>query len=138
MTDPTHAKSYVVPAIEITIKIGALALLIGWCFLILKPFLSPVVWGIIIAVALYPIHSRLTAILGNRQRPAAVIMTVLALLIIILPGVKLAGSMVDGVKTLNEKFQSGSVRVPSPPAASGAGPSSVRRLTRFGVRLPST
>lgn len=26
------------------------ALLIGWCFLILKPFISPVVWGIIMAV----------------------------------------------------------------------------------------
>ena len=54
MTDSTNTKTHVVPAIEIAIKISALALLIGWCFLILKPFITPVVWGVIIAVSVYP------------------------------------------------------------------------------------
>ena len=53
MTDSTKTTAYVVPAIEIAIKIGVLILLIGWCFLILKPFISPIIWGVIIAVTVY-------------------------------------------------------------------------------------
>ena len=83
MTDPNNTKAQVVPAIEIAIKISALALLIGWCFLILKPFITPVVWGIIIAVSVYPLYSGLTAKLGNRPKLAAATMTIVALLIII-------------------------------------------------------
>ena len=98
MTDSTNTKTHVLPAIEIAIKISALALLIGWCFLILKPFISPVVWGVIIAVAVYPLYNRLRVKLGNRPKLAAATMTIVALLIIILPSVKLAGSMIDGVK----------------------------------------
>ena len=116
MTEPTNTKTHVVPAVEIAIKIGVLTLLIGWCFLILKPFISPVVWGIIIAVAVYPLHGRLTAILGNRTRLAAAIITITALLLIILPGVKLASSTLDSVKILNQKLQNGSIRIPSPPS----------------------
>jgi predicted PurR-regulated permease PerM len=116
MTDSTNTKTNVVPAIEIAIKISALALLIGWCFLILKPFISPVVWGIIIAVSVYPLYSRLTTKLGNRPKLAAATMTIVALLIIILPSIKLAGSMLNGVKNLNEELQSGSIQIPLLPA----------------------
>ena len=115
MTDPANNKSHVVQVIEIAIKLGALAILIGWCFLILRPFVSLVVWGIIIAVAVYPLHIRLAAILGNRPRPAAAIMTIAALLIIILPGIKLADSTLAGAKALNERLQIESVRIPPPP-----------------------
>lgn len=115
MSDSMNNKAQVIPAIEIAIKLGALTLLLGWCFLILKPFISLLIWGIIMAVAVYPLYSRLTAKLGNRHKLAAAIMTIVALLIIILPGAKLAGSMLDGVKNVNEKFQSGNLQVPLPP-----------------------
>ena len=122
MTDSTNTKTHVVPAIEIAIKISALALLIGWCFLILKPFITPVVWGVIIAVSVYPLYNRLTTKLGNRRKLAAATMTIVALLIIILPSVKLAGSMIDGVKNLNEGLQNGTVQVPLLPAGVGDWP----------------
>jgi len=141
MTDP-NTKAHDVPAIEIAIKIGVLALLIGWCFLILKPFISPVVWGVIIAVAVYPLYSRLTAKLGNRRKLAAATMVMVALLIIILPSVKLAGSMLDGVKYLNEGLQSGNVQVPLPPAGVGdwpiIGPSIEKVWREASVNLTST
>jgi predicted PurR-regulated permease PerM len=142
MTDSTNTKTHVVPAIEIAIKISALALLIGWCFLILKPFITPVVWGIIIAVSVYPLYNRLTAKLGNRRKLAAATMTIVALLIIILPSVKLAGSMLDGVKYLNEGLQSGNVQVPLPPAGVGdwpiIGPSIEKVWREASVNLTST
>jgi predicted PurR-regulated permease PerM len=142
MTDSTNTKTHIVPAIEIAIKISALALLIGWCFLILKPFISPVVWGVIIAVSVYPLYNRLTAKLGNRRKLVAASMTIVALLIIILPSVKLAGSMIDSVKNLNEELQSGSIQVPLLPDGVGdwpiIGPSVEKVWREASVNLMST
>ncbi len=43
------------------IQIGAVVVLILWCYKIVAPFLNVVIWGLIISVALYPVHVRLTA-----------------------------------------------------------------------------
>jgi len=40
-------------AIEATIKIGFVLLLLSWCFNIIQPFINPLMWGMIIAVALH-------------------------------------------------------------------------------------
>jgi predicted PurR-regulated permease PerM len=115
MAESPPTNNATAPIIEIVIKLSVLALLIGWCILILKPFISPLVWGVIMAVAAYPLYSRLRSRLGGHPRLAAAIMTIVALLIIILPGIKLAGSMIDGIQSVNEKFQSDTLQVPMPP-----------------------
>jgi predicted PurR-regulated permease PerM len=46
-------------------------------------------------------------------------MTLSALLVIIIPGVQLAVSSVDGLKTLNTKLGSGELKVPPPPEGVG-------------------
>ena len=58
-------------AIDIAIRLGVLAVLVAWCFQILRPFVSPIVWGIIIAVALYPVYQKLNAKLGDRRKLTA-------------------------------------------------------------------
>ena len=39
--------------VEAAIRIGVIAGLIAWCFMIARPFLVPVIWGAIIAVAVF-------------------------------------------------------------------------------------
>ena len=51
----TQEKPYMELAIDIAIRIGVLALLIAWCFQILRPFITPVIWGTTIGIALYPV-----------------------------------------------------------------------------------
>ena len=70
-------------AVDIAVRLGVLAVLVAWCFQILKPFISPVIWGIIIAVAVYPAYEKLNAKLGDRRKLTAAVMTLAALLIII-------------------------------------------------------
>ena len=111
----TQEKSYMEMAIDIAIRIGVLALLIAWCFQILRPFITPVIWGTIIAVALYPFCRKLSNLLGNRIKVAAAIITLIILLIIILPCIQMVGSMVDGMTYLNGWIQSGEIKVPPPP-----------------------
>ena len=118
MTDPdkiAQEKKYTGPAIDIAIRIGVIALLVVLCFQILRPFISLVIWGAILAIAFYPACRRLRGVLGGRDKLAAAIITVVMLLGIILPSVRMVGSLVDGVKYINHRIQSGEMKMPPPP-----------------------
>ena len=53
------------------LQIGALLILLMWCYMIVAPFVTIMVWGLIISVALYPTHSTLTARLGGRAKTSS-------------------------------------------------------------------
>ena len=61
--------------LEISIRLGLIALLLIWCFEIASPFLHVVMWGIIIVVATHPIHEKLLARLGGKHAVSAVVIT---------------------------------------------------------------
>ena len=42
--------------IDVALQLVALALLLIFCYDVLSPFIDPVVWAAILAVALYPIY----------------------------------------------------------------------------------
>jgi predicted PurR-regulated permease PerM len=111
----TREKPYIGPAIDIAIRIGVIALLIALCFTILRPFISPVMWGIILAITLYPACRRLSSLLGGRIKLASAIITAVMLLCIILPSIQMANSFISGTKYFNEKIQQGEIGVPAPP-----------------------
>ena len=102
--------------VEAAIRIGLLAALTLWCFSIARPFLVPIVWGTIIAVALYPVYRRLEARLGGRGGLAASLCTVLMLAALLVPSMLLAGSMLDGAQQAAAAFQGGTLKIPAPPA----------------------
>ena len=108
-------KTYIGPAIDIAIRIFVVAILIALCFTILRPFISPVLWGIILAIALYPACKRLSSLLGGRIRLASAMITAVMLLGIILPSIQMVGSLVSGTKYINERIQSGEIKIPPPP-----------------------
>jgi predicted PurR-regulated permease PerM len=103
-------------ALEATIRIALVALMIVWCFQILRPFIVPVVWGGIIAVAVYPLHVRVAALLGDRARLSAIALTLFALLLMLIPLGLFAGSMVESAQELTDRFNAGQLEVPPPPA----------------------
>ena len=45
--------------IQLTIRLGLLAALIYWCFVIVSPFIPILAWAVVLAVALYPLYVRL-------------------------------------------------------------------------------
>lgn len=101
------------------IQIGALLVLLFWCFNIIRPFLNIVVWGLIIGVAIYPVHLSLTAKLGGREKTSAFILVLIGLAIIIVPTWILAESSISGLKTLATDLKAGTVTV-APPSDSVA------------------
>ena len=55
-------------AIETAISLALIFLLAAWCFKILSPFLSVVLWGAIIAIALHKPFGKLAGLVGGRPK----------------------------------------------------------------------
>jgi len=82
------------------IRVGCFALLAYWCFLLVSPFLTIVIWSIIFAVALYPVFAWTADKLGGRQVLAAAGITVVSLLVIFGPATWLALSLINTLLVL--------------------------------------
>lgn len=84
--------------IQLAIRLGMLAFLIYWAFVVVRPFVPILAWSVILAVALYPIFAWLTKVLGGRPRLAAAILTIVNLGIVIGPATWLGLNAVEGIK----------------------------------------
>lgn len=110
----TAAKDFQANAMQAAIQIGAVFLILLMCFQIIRPFISLVAWGLIIAVALYPLHLSVAAKLGGRAKWSATLFVVVGLAILLVPAVNLAESSIDSLRNLGQQLDSGTVRVPPP------------------------
>lgn len=100
--------------IEIIIQLGVLLFVLGWCFQILSPFFTPIIWGIIIAIAVYPGFVKLSTRLGHSKKIASFIISLLLLAVILVPVILLSGSLIDGVRFLQKAVQEGQAIIPPP------------------------
>ena len=90
--------------VELSIRIGVLALLLYWTFTLVRPFVTIAIWSAVLTVALYPVYDWMVGQLGGRRRLAAVLLTFLSLLIVIGPTTWLVLGLVDGVQTMSERL----------------------------------
>ncbi len=115
-------KDYLARAVEASIHIGLVAVLLGVCLVILRPFLLLIAWGVIVSISVYPGYRKLQRALGGRDGLAAVICTLLMMAILIVPLVLLAGTIVDGMQTLIASIKDGKLTIPPPPQSVGTWP----------------
>jgi predicted PurR-regulated permease PerM len=118
-------------ATDVAIRLGSLALLVGWCFVIVSPFLLPIAWGAIIAVALHGPFSALRERLGNRSSLAAGLLTLALFVAIVVPSLLVGGSLADDVEAAATAFREGQLHVPPPPERVAAWPIVGERLHAF-------
>ena len=116
---------------EAAIRIAVIAALVGWCFIIARPFLVPVIWGAIIAITVFRGYHTLDVALGGRQNLAAVLITVLLLVVLVVPSILLGNSLVTGVNALVYSFQSGEFSIPPPPDSVARWPLVGEPIARF-------
>jgi len=102
--------------IQLAVRLGLLAFLLYWSFVIVRPFIPILAWSLVLTVGLFPVYSWLSGVLGGRPVLAAVIITVINLLIVIGPVTWLGLGLVDGLKSFASNLSAGSLTVPSPPA----------------------
>jgi len=81
--------------LDAVIRIGLIVFLVFACIRIFAPFTNLLLWGVILAVALYPLHRGVAARLGGREGLAAALIVLASLLLLGLPTVVL-GSLFAG------------------------------------------
>ncbi len=77
-----------------------LALLAGGCLLVLRPFVSALLWAVVLCFSSWPIYRRLLALTGNRRTPAALLMSTSMILLVLLPFIVIGNTLADNVKEL--------------------------------------
>lgn len=94
------------------LRVAALGLLLIGCFLVVRPFLSALLWSIVLTVSSWPLYARLTDALRGRRTVAALIMTLGTVLLFLAPFLIIGFSLADDVK----QFAGGARRfLESPP-----------------------
>lgn len=100
---------------QIAIRLGLLALLIYWSFVLMRPFIPILAWSVMLAVALFPAFDWLSSHLGYRPRVAAVLTTLIVLAVFLGPATWLGIGLVDGLRSVSDHLTSGDLVIPSPP-----------------------
>ena len=99
---------------DILIRFSLIAFLVVMSVKIFSPFLGLMLWAVILAVTLYPLHQRLAKRLGDKQGRAATVIVVSGLLLIGVPTAMLAGSTADFVHETYSAFQNNTITIKQP------------------------
>lgn len=86
-----------------------------WCFNIIAPFISPIVWGIIIAIGTYPICQWFIKKTNLGNALGTTLFTLLMILLLITPTIMLTGVLFEDAQKLASNLQSGTLNIPGPP-----------------------
>jgi predicted PurR-regulated permease PerM len=85
---------------ELVISGAALALLLLGCAVVLRPFLTSLLWAVVLWLATAPIHQRVLSWVGERRTVAAALMTLWVASVLLLPIVVVGFSVADSAQDL--------------------------------------
>jgi len=91
--------------LERNLGAAVLVLLIAGCLLVLRPFVSMLLWGLVLCVSSWPLYCRLLRLVNQRRSLAAALMTLGLLLILLLPFVIVGLTLADNVNALTAAVQ---------------------------------
>lgn len=102
------------PLLEVLIRAGLLLAMAMLCYQVLSPFLTLMVWALILAVTLYPLHQALARTIGGQQGLAATLLVVVGIVLIVVPTAMLLSSLGDSVRHLVHAVQTNTLQIPAP------------------------
>jgi predicted PurR-regulated permease PerM len=100
--------------LDVLIRAGLILALALLCYRVFAPFMVLLVWALILAVAMYPLHQAVARRIGGRQGLAATAITVLAVALIVVPTAVLLSSLGDSVRQLVTDVQQDVLQIPPP------------------------
>src|SRR5215471_12890030 len=102
------------PLLDVLIRAGLILAMAMLCYQVLSPFLTLMIWALILAVTLYPLHQALARKVGGKQGLAATLLVVVGLVLIVTPTAMLLSSLGDSVRHLIHGVQTNTLQIPAP------------------------
>jgi predicted PurR-regulated permease PerM len=113
-TDQELEQRLATPLLDVLIRAGLILAMTVLCYQVFSPFLHLMVWAMILAVTLYPLHQSLASRIGGKQGLAATLVVVVCVVLIVAPTAMLASSLGDSVSQLVTDVQNNSLKIPAP------------------------
>ena len=127
-----------VRALEVSIRLAVVAGMVVWCFEILRPFLSTIIWALIIAAALYPAYRWLLQKFQKSAGMTSFVFTAIMLVALMTPVLMLSGTLVETAKEYATELEEGSLKVPPPPERAKKWPVIGEKLYSTWLLAPSS
>jgi predicted PurR-regulated permease PerM len=102
------------PLLDVLIRAGLILVMAMLCYQVLSPFLHLMVWALILAVTLYPLHQSLASKIGGKQGLAATLLVVVGSVLIVVPTAMLLSALGDSVQQLVHDVQTNTLQIPAP------------------------
>ncbi|MEH6590988.1 MAG: AI-2E family transporter [Halioglobus sp.] len=102
--------------LESALRIGLMFLLLYMTYDIIRPFLVPLLWGGIIAIAVFPLTRWVEKFVGGRRGLASTLVTLFFILLLVVPCFMLTESLLGSVKALSQHASAEQIVVEPPPA----------------------
>jgi len=100
MSNPAHDSQPKLSRVEQYVGLSILVLLIIGAFLVLRPFLSAMMWALVLCFSMWPIQRRLRRWLGGRNTLAALLMTSAIAMVLVVPTVVITLNLAGDVRDL--------------------------------------
>jgi predicted PurR-regulated permease PerM len=100
--------------LDVLIRAALILAMAMLCYRVLSPFVTLMVWALILAVTIYPLHQFLANKIGGRQGLATALLVVVAILLIVAPTAMLMSSLGDSVQQLIHDVQNNTLKIPAP------------------------
>ncbi len=101
-------------AIETIIKVVLLGVILFYAFEIIRPFIVPVLWGIIIAITLSPLIVILERKFNGKRTLIVTTITILAISALVVPTIILSDSAIVSSKEIAHDLKNGTLTIPPP------------------------
>jgi predicted PurR-regulated permease PerM len=115
-TDTRFDRLFVRNMMESALRIALVFILLILTYDIIKPFLIPLIWGGIIAIATFPATRWLEQRLGGKRGLASSLMALAMIMALVVPCFLLTESLLTTVKSAATALDEGSLEIPPPPA----------------------
>jgi predicted PurR-regulated permease PerM len=100
--------------LDVFIRAGLVLALVLLCYQIFSPFMTMMLWALILAITIYPLHQMLAGRIGGKQGLASTLIVLLAVAVIITPTVMLGSQFADSVHDLVKGVRDNTLQVPAP------------------------
>lgn len=108
------SRVFVNNVVEAFIRIGLIFVLVLGTYHIVQPFILPVLWGAIIAVALNPVVNILIDKLNLKRSTASSLVTIVCILLLFVPFIAITASIYEGLMGLIQTIGSGQLAAFTP------------------------
>lgn len=100
--------------LDVLIRAGLVAALALYSYKVFQPFMGLMLWSVILAITLYPLHGMLKRRMGNRDGRAATLIVLVAIGILLVPVYLLGNSLTVSVQSAMQLVKEGGLHIPPP------------------------